>query len=314
MSRHIPVLIKEVEEMLLLSSGKIVADATLGGGGYGKEIVKKIAPNGTYVGIDRDEEAVHRAEQSEWVRAARESGVTVRLVHANFDQLEKVFSDAGMASADAIVADLGISSDQLEDASRGLSFLAEGPLDMRLDRSEKISARDVVNKWSGEDLVRIVHRYADERNAARIVKAIVRIREERSIETTKELADIVRFAVPRGKSGKTDPATKTFMAIRMAVNRELESLEVFLEQAIRLLRKGGRCAVVSFHSGEDALIKKTFRAWATACVCPKEFPVCRCEQEQKAVILTKKPIIPKEDELRNNPRSRSAKLRAVERV
>ena len=312
MSRHIPVLLNEAIEVLKLKSEMTIVDATLGGGGYGKEIVQKIAPGGMYIGIDRDGEAVARAQRSTWVRGARESGVTVYIVHANFDRMGEVLAELNIKKVDGIVADLGISSDQLEDAERGLSFSMEGPLDMRLDRSETLRAFDIVNTWSEEDLTRLLWEKAEERNASRIARAIIEIRREKPIETTTALAEAVRSVVPRWKTGKKDPATKTFMAIRMAVNRELESLEIFLEQTIAVMQKGARLAVVTFHSGEDALVKKVFRTWARACVCPKEFPVCRCGHVARVIPVTKKPIVPTESETRNNPRARSAKLRVVE--
>lgn len=312
MTKHIPVLLSEVMDLLQLRPGMTVADATLGGGGYGKELVVRIGSSGTYVGIDRDEEAVRRAETSDWVHLARESGETVYCVHANFERIREVFSSIGIDKVDAIVADLGISSDQLEDADRGLSFLSEGHLDMRLDRTETLRAWDIANTWEKKDIVHILKAYADERNANRIAEKIVNMRKERSIETTRELAEAVRSVIPRRMTKKADPATKTFMAFRMAVNRELQSLEVFLSEVISLVRPGGKIAVVTFHSGEDRLVKHTFREWARGCVCPKMFPVCRCGKNPRVRLVTKKSIVPKKEERERNPRARSARLRIAE--
>lgn len=313
MSKHIPVLLSEVLEVLELKPGMTVVDATLGGGGYGRAIVSRLGTGGTYIGIDRDGTAITRAEKSQWVREARERGVQMHLIHRNFFELRDVVAELERESVDAVVADLGISSDQLEDAKRGLSFLADGPLDMRLDQTSGITAKDIVNTRSEEEITRILFRNAGESSARRIAKAIAEERLKKPIETTRELVDIIRTAVGnRYRGKKIHSATKTFMALRMEVNQEMESLKKFLTASIDVVRSGGRIAVVTFHSGEDAMVKSFFREMSVGCVCPPGFPVCRCGQEPKVRVLTKKSIAPTEKEVQENPRSRSARLRAVE--
>lgn len=315
MVKHIPVLLSEVVNALKLQSGMVVVDATLGGGGYGRKIVRSIAPGGIYIGIDRDKEAIERVERSQWVLDAKEQGVTVYLLHRNFDELLDVLEELGLKSVDAVVADLGISSDQLEDAERGLSFSVGGPLDMRLDRSRGITARDIVNNWKVEDIEKILRENAQEKYARRIARAIGERRIEESIDTTDELAKIVRDAVASGYRGKRiDPATKTFMALRMSVNEEMKNLMKFLDSSVSVTRIGGIIAIVAFHSGEDSSVKKFFRGQAQGCRCPVGFPVCRCGQLPRVKILTRKAIIPSDQEIQGNSRSRSAKLRVAQRV
>ncbi len=315
MVKHIPVLLNEVVNVLKLRPGMVVVDATLGGGGYGREIVRHIAPGGMYIGIDRDEQAIQRAERAQWVLEAKEQGVSVHLIQRNFGELLDIVKEIGLETVDVIVADLGISSDQLEDVARGLSFLREGPLDMRLDRSKGITAKDIINNWKVEDIEKILRDNAQEKYAHRIAQAIGERRREKSIDTTDELAKIVRDAAASGYRGRRiDPATKTFMALRMSVNEEMESLRTFLESSIAVTRIGGVVAIVTFHSGEDISVKRFFRDQAQGCICPVGFPVCRCGQLPKIKILTKKPIIPSDQEIQNNPRSRSAKLRVAQRV
>jgi 16S rRNA (cytosine1402-N4)-methyltransferase len=313
-SKHIPVLLSEVIEIMALKPGMTVVDATLGGGGYGRAIVDGIAPEGTYIGIDRDAQAIETAKKSQWVSLATEKGVRVILVHRNFSELQEFLRESELEGIDRVVADLGVSSDQLEDAQRGLSFLTDGPLDMRLDQSQGITAREIVNTWSGKEIERVLRENAEEKNARRIAQAIEKQRTKRPIETTRELAEIVQGVIGSGyRRKKIHPATKTFMALRMAVNAERESVEKFLKASIAVIRSGGRIAVVTFHSGEDILVKRFFREQAIGCVCPTGFPVCRCGQMPKIEILTKRSIAPSEEEIRKNPRSRSARLRAVEK-
>lgn len=315
MTKHIPVLLSEVLEIMALKPGMTVVDATLGGGGYGQAFVDRIGPGGMYIGIDRDPEAIERAERSEWVSEGRKRGVIIILIQRNFCDLLEVIRELDCGKADAIVADLGISSDQLEDIRRGLSFLADGPLDMRLDRSCGITAGEIVNTWSAEDIEKIVRENAEEKNAYRISKAIEKERERGRIETTRELAEIVRSVVGgRYQKRRIHPATKTFMALRMAVNEEMKSLSSFLIASIEVLRSGGRTAIVSFHSGEDRVVKTFFREQSLGCVCPAGFPICRCGQTPKIRVITKRVITPKEKEILYNPRSRSSRLRAVEKI
>lgn len=315
MTKHIPVLRDEALEMMDLMPGMVVVDATLGGGGYGREIVTRIAPGGMYIGIDQDLQAIDRVKGDLWVSDAKKNGVSVRLIHGNFSELENLITDLNEIKIDAIVADLGISSDQLEDAERGLSFSLKGPLDMRLDTSTNLKASDIVNQWDVEGIAGILCDNAGEKNAGRIARAIVREREKKSIETTDELAEIICKSVSGAYRGKKiHPATKTFMALRMAVNREQKSLEKFLKAAVENIRKGGRIVVVSFHSGEDAWVKHFFQSMAKGCICPVEFPVCRCEQVPRVRLLTKRAIVPSDKEIECNARARSAKMRGVQKI
>ncbi len=216
---------------------------------------------------------------------------------------------------DGIVADLGFSSDQMDDPERGLSFLQEGPLDMRLDQSEHLTAGNIVNDSSEEVLAQILRDYGDERFAGRIARAITTVRAEKPLATTAELAEVVKQSLPmQYRFGKIHPATKTFQAIRIAVNREPEHLRVFLPQAVSALKSGGRVAIISFHSGEDKIVKQVFRENAGGCICPPDFPVCQCKQKPRVRLVTKKPVAPSEEEVTRNPRSRSARLRIAEKV
>lgn len=310
MGKHIPVLLSEVLELLDLRPGMKVVDATLGQGGYGREIVRKIAPGGVYIGIDLDAEAVRRVECSDWVSRARENGVSVFCVLGNFSDVQSIVEKAGVFGADAAVADLGVSSDQLEDERRGLSFTREGPLDMRLDRSQLFTALEIVNGWSEQEIRRILWNNVQERDASRIARAIVKARP---IKTTLELAEVVQ-RVRASHREKTHPATKTFLAIRMEVNHEMQNLSRLLDSCLRIIRVGGRAAFVTFHSGEDREVKKFFREAAKGCVCPERFPVCRCGHRAMAKILTKRSIVPREKEISENPRSRSARLRAIQKI
>lgn len=314
MTQHIPVLLEEVKKALDVRPGMIVVDATLGGGGYGRAITQAIAPEGIYVGIDRDAHAVQVAQEARWVKEAKDAHVSVVLAHRNYSDIRKVLAEAGIGQVDAIVADLGLSSDQLDDAKRGLSFRQNGTLDMRLDQTEAGTAMDIVNHWSADEIARILRKNAQESFADRIARRIVEYRKDCPIETTGVLAEIVRTAVPQQFAFRgSDPATKTFMALRMEVNRELEHLKVFLCEAIGVLAPGGRIAVVTFHSGEDSIVKHFFVDESVSCVCPPEFPVCRCEKQAILTKVLKKAIVPTEEEVIQNPRSRSARLRLAEK-
>lgn len=324
MTTHIPVLLKEVLSHLHLKPGQVVVDATLGGGGYTRDLLKAVLPGGIVIAIDCDVQAIWRARK----RFARlDQGL--KLVHGNFVDIATIVSEAGYDHVDAVVADLGVSSDQLDDPKRGLSFLKDGPLDMRLNRvksfdsletarcgtDDEITAEKIVNEWDEGEIVKILREYAEERFARNIARSITRARAQKPIHTTRELAKIVRESIPiRYQRGRIHPATKTFMALRMAVNKEMEALDTFLEGALETLAVGGRIAVVTFHSGEDRKVKKFFRESARGCNCPKNFPVCRCGHTQRLELLTRGSVTPKATEQDKNPRSRSGKLRVARKI
>lgn len=315
MTVHITVLLKETVEALDLKPGMVVADVTLGGGGHALEILKKIAPNGRLIALDQDKEAIVRFQER--LKGQEGEGVRemVTLANANFATLKDSLSSLGISSVDAIVADLGISSDQLDDPARGLSLRLDGPLDMRLSADIQISAADIVARYSRENLEYIFREYADERYAGRIARAITEARERAAITTTAQLREIVERAVPATyRHGRIHPATRTFQALRMEVNGELQALRNFLADALDVLTAGGRMAVISFHSGEDALVKNALRQAAKGCVCAPDLPACVCGKKPRVRLLTRKPIVPTAEEEKGNSRSRSAKLRVAEKI
>ena len=313
---HIPVMPKEVLEGLKVHEGDTVVDATLGGGGHALLVLEKILPNGTLFACDQDGEAIERfrsrldrdAEYTDLMRNGR-----IEFIHRKFSDIGEALRERGVSQVSAVFADLGLSSDQLEDAQRGFSLLREGPLDMRFDRDGGETAGDIVNSWDDRELSRIFREYGDVRDAEKIARAIVRRRREGRFETTIELAEFVKN-ISRDRHASIHPATKVFQALRMAVNREQESLETFLKDAIGLLKKGGRIAVLSFHSGEERTVKRIFAEDARGCVCPKEFPVCRCGRKARLRLVTRRAIVPHDEECLRNPRARSAKLRVAERI
>ena len=291
-SRHISVMVEEVMAFLRCEPGHTYVDATLGGGGHAFEILKRSAPDGMLIGMEWDEEALSEAKKT-----LLSFGDRVKLIRENFVHLPDLMK---AESADGILLDLGLSSIQLEREERGFSFKGEGPLDMRMDQRIDETAADLVNNLSSEELESILFQYGEERWAKRIVRALVEEREREPIRTTQALRKIVHHAIPRRfHSRRIDPATRTFQALRIRVNEELENLQKILETGWKILKKGGRMCVISFHSLEDRMIKETFRA---------------LEKQEKMVILTKKPVTPSEEEQKRNPRSRSAKLRCAERI
>lgn len=326
MTVHKPVLINEVIESLGLKNGDTVVDATLGGGGYSREIARKIGNDGFLIAIDLDIEAINRfaelpitnfqlPKKYQIPNTKYKIQGNICLVNDNFANLKNILIDLGIEEVDAVVADLGISSDQLDSAERGFSFTADSELDMRLNQEQELSAKEIVNKYSKEELEKIFRDYGDEKYARRISEAIEKTRKERIIQTTKDLVFIIEKAVPGSyKHQKIHFATRVFQALRIETNNELENLKKFIPNAIEILKKGGRMAVVTFHSGEDRIVKNIFRENARGCICPKEFPVCRCNQKPKVKIITKKPISPGLAEREENPRARSAKLRVVEKI
>lgn len=308
---HLPVLLREVLEALRPHPGGIYLDATVGAGGHAEAILEASAPDGLLVGLDRDPEAIR-------IASARLSRFAERFrpLHADFRNLADRVREAGFFAFDGIVADLGVSSMQLDDPSRGFSFRHEGPLDMRMDPSSPdATAADLLADLDEAELKRVFREYGEERLAGPIARAVVRRRTEEPIRTTSELADLVeRVAGPAARRFAIHPATRTFQALRIAVNRELEPLPGFVSSAASLLRRGGRLAVISFHSLEDRAIKRAMRSLAERCVCPPGLPVCGCGRENVARVVTSKAVVPADDEVARNPRSRSARLRAIERL
>ena len=302
---HYPVMLKEAVAILSLKDGMDYLDCTFGGGGHSRAILE--SANCRVTAVDRDPAAAERAAELKKIFPER-----FNFVRANFSEICKLQTDKGYAG---ILFDFGVSSFQLDEASRGFSFMREGPLDMRMDESAALTAREVVNTYSYEELRRILFEYGEERYAPAIAKRICQHREQKPIETTLELADIIRSAMPASAlREKQHPAKRSFQAIRIAVNDELGELPPMLDAAEENLKRGGRLAVITFHSLEDRLVKNKFRRWATACTCPPEFPVCVCGGRAKAKLITRRPIEANTQELEENRRSRSAHLRVLEKI
>ena len=306
---HQSVLLMPAVEALAIRPDGIYLDGTLGGAGHSYEIASRLT-TGRLIGLDRDEVALAAARER-----LKPFSDRVTLVHSNFQALSAVLDDLGIAKVDGMLFDLGVSSPQLDDKERGFSYMADAPLDMRMDRSEGLTAYDVVNTYDQESLKRILYTYGEERYAPKIAAAIVKKRAEKPIETTLELAELIRAAMPpQALREKQHPAKRSFQAIRIAVNDELTAVERMLASAIDRLNPGGRLAVITFHSLEDRLVKSAMQEAAKGCICPKEFPVCVCGRTPKVKILTRHPIVADEAELAENPRARSAKLRVAERI
>ncbi|EKE21031.1 MAG: S-adenosyl-methyltransferase MraW [uncultured bacterium] len=315
MTIHKSVLLDETIAGLNLKNGMVVVDATLGGAGHSRKILEAIGDDGILIAIDRDAEALERFKNKIKKENLNIKEENVYLVNDNFANLENILESLEIEGVDAIMADFGLSSDQLDDKERGFSFNSQTPLDMRMDKSQELTAKDVVNKYSREDLNKIIRDLGEEKFAGRIAKKIAEAREIKEIESTSELLEIISQAIPeKYKHKKIHWATKTFQAIRMEVNQELESIKEFIRVAIEKLNSEGRLAVISFHSGEDRIVKNIFKEAQVNCVCPVEFPVCRCTTRAKIKNITKKPKVASEIELKENPRARSAKLRIVEKI
>ncbi|MCI9308366.1 MAG: 16S rRNA (cytosine(1402)-N(4))-methyltransferase RsmH [Oscillospiraceae bacterium] len=306
---HKPVLLKECLDGLDIRPDGIYVDGTLGRAGHSLEIVKGLT-TGRLIAIDRDKAALDAAP-------ARLTGHMdkVTLVRGNFGSLTAILTSLGVDGVDGMLFDLGVSSPQLDDGSRGFSYLQDAPLDMRMDQSAPLTAREVVNGWSQEELRRILWQYGEERYSGPIAAAIARRREQAPIETTGELAELIRQAMPaKARREKQHPAKRSFQAVRIAVNDELGEVERLLEGALDALNAGGRLAVISFHSLEDRLVKTAYAAWAKGCTCPPDFPVCVCGKKPRARLVGKRPITASARELEENPRARSAKLRIAEKL
>lgn len=307
---HVSVLLRECIEALQIKPNGIYVDCTTGGGGHSLEIAKRLTDGGRLVAIDRDEDALRAAGKRLADFADR-----VTFVHSNYAMLQSVLADLGIPGVDGVLADLGVSSYQLDTAERGFSYMQDAPLDMRMDREQPLRAYDVVNTYSEEELRRILYDFGEEKFARNIAANIVKKRSERPIETTLELAELVKASMPKtAREGGHHPAKRTFQAIRIEVNSELSSIPPALDAAVHALNPGGRIAVITFHSLEDRLVKQKFAALSSGCTCPREFPVCVCGKKPVVRVITKKPVTAGEDELEVNPRSRSAKLRVAEKI
>ena len=306
---HAPVLLDACLEALAVKPEGVYIDGTLGRAGHASEIVRRLT-SGRLIGIDRDPQAL--TASAERLAPWRER---VTLLRGSFADLDALLNGIGVREADGMLFDLGVSSPQLDDPSRGFSYQRDAPLDMRMDTDAPLSAWHIVNEWPEDELRRILYEYGEERYAPAIARGIVRARATRPVETTAELVDIIRAAMPsRALREKQHPAKRTFQAVRIAVNGELDALEPMLNAAVDHLRPGGRLAVITFHSLEDRIVKRVFKAFAQGCTCPPDFPVCVCGRKPKIRPVTRKPITPDETELQANPRSRSAKLRVVEKL
>jgi 16S rRNA (cytosine1402-N4)-methyltransferase len=306
---HLSVMPDEVIHYLNPQPGGIYLDGTLGGGGHARLILEQCTPGGMLIGIDQDQEALRAAGQR-----LSGFGASAQLVHGNFGDLTSHLERLGVSALDGFILDLGVSSHQLDRPERGFSFQHDAPLDMRMDTSQGRTAADLLNDLPEEELERIIRNYGEERWAKRIASFIVKARLEAPIAGTFHLVDIIKGAVPKAKWDEhIHPATRTFQAIRIAVNRELENLEKGLKAALNHLNPGGRGVVISFHSLEDRIVKHIFREYASGCTCPRNLPVCVCNNLPRVKVLTGRPVMATEMEISGNPRSRSAKLRAVEK-
>ncbi|MFA4916347.1 MAG: 16S rRNA (cytosine(1402)-N(4))-methyltransferase RsmH [Syntrophales bacterium] len=307
---HTPVMVREVVESLLWKRGGIYLDGTLGGGGHAFEILEKTSPDGTLIGIDIDDDALLESE-----KCLKSFGNRKILLKASYADIGNILTYLNVPKVDGILLDLGVSSYQFKTAERGFSFSLSAPLDMRMDRSRGKKAYDLINTLPDKELEKIIRDYGEEIMASRIVKAISAKRKQTPIRTTAELAAIIVESLPfRFKRKRIHPATKTFQAIRIAVNDELLNLSKAINSGIDMLNRGGRFSIISFHSLEDRIVKNSFRLWEKGCICPPDLPVCSCGGEKKLKVLTRKPVTPSDVEITSNPSARSAKLRTAERI
>lgn len=305
---HVSVLVRELIELLAPATGKRYLDATLGGGGHAEEILRNSGPDGQVLGLDRDEEAIDAAEER-----LRRFGPRFIGRHTSFAEASNILGEIGWQQVDGVVLDLGISSHHIDAPERGFSFRSSARLDMRMDRRQSMDAEQIVNSATQAELEHIFRDYGEEPQARRIAQAILRQRQIQPLQTTADLVQIIERTKRQGRRGH-HPATHVFQALRIAVNQELDHLERFLETGYEMLRPQGRMAVISFHSLEDRMVKTAFRKWSRACLCPPRTVRCKCGWSQKVKLLTKKPVAPSDAEIHANPRARSAKLRAVERI
>lgn len=307
---HTTVLLKETIEYLNIRPDGIYVDGTLGGGGHASKICEKLNANGLLVGVDQDEVALKAASERLLPYSNKKS-----FVHSNFSNIRNVINELGLKYIDGIVLDLGVSSYQLDEASRGFSYMHDANLDMRMDRTQKFNAENVINEYDQEDLYRIIKEYGEEKWAKRIAEFIVRERKDKPIKTTGQVVEIIKKAIPSAaRRDGPHPAKRTFQAIRIEVNNELGILERTIQKITDVLNTNGRICIITFHSLEDRIVKNVFKDLSTACKCPPEYPICVCKGEQILKTITRKPVLPSDEEVENNPRSRSAKLRVAEKV
>ena len=308
--KHVSVLLQETIDGLAVKPDGIYVDGTTGGGGHSYEICKRLGENGRLICIDQDAEALAAAEK----RLEPFAGI-VTIVKSKYAQMKEVLKQLGIDKVDGIVLDLGVSSYQLDNAERGFSYREDAPLDMRMDREQTLTARDIVNEYPESELYRIIKEYGEERFAKNIARNICKRRQDKPLETTFELVDIIRGSMPaKARNGKSHPAKRTFQAIRIECNQELEVLRQALDEMVDLLKDGGRISIITFHSLEDRMVKTSFRRQENPCTCPPDFPVCVCGNKPKGKVITRKPILPSEEECEQNTRSKSAKLRVFERI
>ena len=317
---HTPVLLEECLEGLNIKPDGVYVDGTVGGGGHAGEIFRRLSAEGSLIGIDRDSEALaaadkHLAELAAEMEEKKGEHPSYTLIKANYGDMPQVLAELNIRAADGILLDLGISSYQIDNPERGFSYQHNAPLDMRMDTSEGQTAADLINSYSEQELARVLRDYGEERFASFIARRIVLARQEKPVRTTGELVDIIRKAIPmKYQKGGGHPAKRSFQAIRIELNQELSVLEQSLGNLIELLAPEGRLAVISFHSLEDRIVKNAFRKAEDPCICPKDFPRCVCGAVSKGKVITRNPILPTEEELKNNTRSASAKLRIFEKA
>ena len=305
---HVPVLKKEVIECLNVKKDGVYVDGTLGGGGHSLCILERLSSTGKLIGIDRDKDAINAAKKK------LEKYTNFVTVHDNYENIDKILQNLGIDNIDGILLDLGVSSYQLDEASRGFSYMANASLDMRMNREDKFTAFDVINKYTEQKLIDIFFEYGEEKYSRQIAKKIIEQRQQKEIMTTLELVEIIKSAVPKkALQDKGHPAKRVFQAIRIEVNGELIKLKETIASSIKSLKPGGRMAIISFHSLEDRIVKKTFEDMQGKCTCPSDFPKCVCDYVSYGKVITKKPIIPSEEENIQNPRAKSSKLRVFER-
>ena len=306
--KHEPVLLKECIEGLNIKQDGIYVDGTLGGAGHSKSILQNLSEKGLLIGIDRDEEALNAAKQN------LSQYKNVKYIHGNHDDIKEILEEIGIQKVDGILLDLGVSSYQLDERNRGFSYLGENELDMRMDRTQSLTAKTVVNTYKEEALANIIYEYGEEKFSRSLARNICNYRKQKKIETTKELVEIIEKSIPKSKQNDGHPAKRTFQAIRIEVNNEIKPLEKTMENCIECLKSKGRLCVITFHSLEDRAVKNAFNKAKGICTCPKDLPYCVCGAKELGTVINKKPIIATAEEQERNSRSKSAKLRIFERI